>query len=185
VTQGADDRNAALAQATMQVALGAMAEDDDRVAAVVDGIGDTYGNRGVFCVCAGLAELVVQANRMRETGAAQAQAAGYPGDGWWGVEFQGDDGRVDPEEGFGLEGDDAIHERAVVFVGRFFTACLNRDLTIATSLFFAPVQAGDDEQLVANVWHLCGMAGAMLRAAEQIDFDATMGKWGEAGGAAL
>jgi hypothetical protein len=72
-----------------------------------------------------------------------------------------------------------------VFVGRFFTACLNRDLTIATSLFFAPVQAGDDEQLVANVWHLCGMAGAMLRAAEQIDFDATMGKWGEAGGAAL
>lgn len=181
MTETSDERNHVLAQATLALAKAAMAEDGDQIAEVVDGIGDRYGERGVFCLAVGLAELVVQTNRMREVGAAQAKAAGAPEGGWWGVEFQGDEGRVEPENLFGVAetDDDLIHEKAVIFVGRFLTACLNHDQTIAVSLFFASIQAQDDMQTIANMWHLCGMAGAMLRAAEKTDLDQSWAKWEE------
>lgn len=173
-----EERTRYLAKAVMDVAAAAMADDGDGIANRVDEAGERYGNRGVFTVCCGLAELVVQANKMREHGAAVAAEAGLGPEGWWGVEFQGEAGRIEPGDtlGLGLEGEDLIHEKAVIFVGRFLTACLNRDLAIATSLFWSPIEAKDEQQLVTNVWHLCGMAGAMLRSAERLDYEEVMDK---------
>lgn len=117
--------------------LAAMDGNTGAVADTITHVGSTYGHHGVYVMCCGLASVV--------------QQIAYPNIDPAGGDFA----MVEMLEGFDLtnQGD--------LFAARFVTCTLNDDGATRAALFFAPINADDQEQTISNVVSLVGLAASL------------------------